>query len=123
MTLIKSLLAATMLVCLISPSWAEDVTIHLKWYHKFQFAGYYAAIKQGYFKEEGYNVSLIEGGPHNNHLHQLINNSSQYAVLGSEALNSLALGSPIVIVASIFQHAPEVLMTLKKQSGQKHIRI
>ena len=113
MKFLKLLLTAAALACLISPTWAEDVTIHLKWYHKFQFAGYYAAIKQGYFKEEGYNVSLIEGGPHNNHLHQLINNSSQYAVLGSEALNSLALGSPIVIVASIFQHAPEVLMTLK----------
>lgn len=101
------------MLCFSSYSWAEDVAIHLKWYHKFQFAGYYAAIKQGYFKDEGYNVSLIEGGPHNNHLHQLINGSTQYAVLGSEALNSLALGSPIVIVASFFQHAPEVIMTLK----------
>lgn len=54
---------------------------------------------------------MIEGGPHRNHLHQLINNSSQYAILGSESINSLALGSPVIIVASIFQHAPEVLMT------------
>lgn len=73
-------------------------------------------MQQGYFDDEGYQVRLIEGGPHNNHLHQLINNSSQYAVLGSEALNSLALGSPIVIVASIFQHAPEVIMTLKSNN-------
>jgi EAL domain-containing protein (putative c-di-GMP-specific phosphodiesterase class I)/ABC-type nitrate/sulfonate/bicarbonate transport system substrate-binding protein/GGDEF domain-containing protein len=92
---------------------AEDVSIHLKWYHKFQFAGYYAALQQGYFADEGYTVRLIEGGPNNNHLHQLINGSSQYSVLGSEALSSLALGSPVIIVASIFQHAPEVLMTLK----------
>lgn len=92
---------------------AEDVSIHLKWYHKFQFAGYYAAQQQGYFTDEGYSVRLIEGGPDKNHLHQLINGSSQYAVLGSEALSSLTLGSPVIIVASIFQHAPEVLMTLK----------
>ncbi len=113
MKFLKSLIKVVVLASLISSAWAEDVTIHLKWYHKFQFAGYYAAIKQGYFEDEGYNVSLIEGGPHNNHVHQLINNTSQYAVLGSEALNALALGSPIVIVASIFQHAPEVLITLK----------
>jgi EAL domain-containing protein (putative c-di-GMP-specific phosphodiesterase class I)/ABC-type nitrate/sulfonate/bicarbonate transport system substrate-binding protein/GGDEF domain-containing protein len=92
---------------------AEDISIHLKWYHKFQFAGYYAAQQQGYFTDEGYTVSLIEGGPHTSHLHQLINGSSQYAVLGSEALNSLSLGSPVIIVASIFQHAPEIIMTLK----------
>lgn len=96
---------------------ADDISIHLKWYHKFQFAGYYAAQMQGYYEDEGHNVTLLEGGPHNNHLHQLINRSSQYSVLGSESLNSLALGSPVVIVASIFQHAPEVLMTLKKNNA------
>ena len=97
---------------------SEDISIHLKWYHKYQFAGYYAAQQQGYFQEEGLNVSLIEGGPNTNHLHQLINGSSQYAVLGSEALGSLALGSPVIIVASIFQHAPEMLMTLRSSQAK-----
>jgi EAL domain-containing protein (putative c-di-GMP-specific phosphodiesterase class I)/ABC-type nitrate/sulfonate/bicarbonate transport system substrate-binding protein/GGDEF domain-containing protein len=97
---------------------AEEVSIHLKWYHKFQFAGYYAAQQQGYFADEGYNVTLIEGGPDSNHLHNLISHASEYATLGSEALNSLALGSPIIIVASIFQHSPEVLITLKSNNVQ-----
>jgi EAL domain-containing protein (putative c-di-GMP-specific phosphodiesterase class I)/ABC-type nitrate/sulfonate/bicarbonate transport system substrate-binding protein len=95
---------------------AEDISIHLKWYHKFQFAGYYAAQQQGYFADEGYKVNLIEGGPKANHLHQLINGTSEYSVLGSEALNSLTLGSPIIIVASIFQHSPEILMVLKSSN-------
>lgn len=96
--------------------YADDISIHLKWYHKFQFAGYYAAHTQGYFTDEGLNVTLIEGGPDKNHLHQLINQSSEYAVAGTETLNSFALGSPIIIVSSIFQHAPEVLITLKKNN-------
>lgn len=119
-TLIK-LLLSTLLFLLLSPLMhADEVSIHLKWYHKFQFAGYYAAELQGYFEDEGHNVELIEGGPHNNHLHQLINRTTEYAVLGSESLNSLAVDSPIIIVASIFQHAPEVLMSLKS-SGAKDI--
>ena len=65
-------------------------------------------------------MKLVEGGPLTNHLHQLINGSSQYATLGSESITSLALGSPVVIVAPIFQHAPEVIMTLKS-SGIKNI--
>jgi diguanylate cyclase (GGDEF)-like protein len=97
---------------------ADDITIHLKWYNKFQFAGYYAAQQQGYFTDEGHNVRLIEGGPATNHVQQLINGSSQYAVLGSEALDSLSLGSPIIIVASIFQHSPEVLMTLTSSKAE-----
>ncbi len=103
---------------------ADDISIHLKWYHKFQFAGYYAAQMQGYFSEEGHTVTLIEGGPEKNHLHQLINHSTEYSVLGSEAVNSLALDSPIIIVASIFQHAPEVLITLKSNQVKEisHLR-
>jgi diguanylate cyclase (GGDEF)-like protein len=97
---------------------ADDISIHLKWYNKFQFAGYYAAQQQGYFTDEGYNVRLIEGGPATDHVYQLINGSSQYAVLGSEALDSLSLGSPVIIVASIFQHSPEVLMTLTSSKAE-----
>ena len=114
---IKLLCRLSLLFLCSSWTIAEDVSIHLKWYHKFQFAGYYAAQQQGYFIDEGYDVSLIEGGPNSNHLHQLINGSTQYAVLGSEALNSLAVASPVIIVASIFQHAPEVLMTLKTSNA------
>ena len=98
-----------------APILAEEITIQFKWYNKFQFAGYHAAQHQGYFEEEGLTVTLLEGGPHINHLHHLINDSSQYVTLGSESINSLALGSPVIIVASVFQHSPEVLMTLKKR--------
>lgn len=118
MTFIK-LLSTSLLFVLLSPLLqADDISIHLKWYHKFQFAGYYAAEMQGYFKEEGHTVKLIEGGPNKNHLHQLINHTTEYAVLGSESLNSLAVDSPIIIVASIFQHAPEVLMSLKSSNAK-----
>ena len=114
----RHLVSLLVLVLYTSLSLAETVSIHLKWYHKFQFAGYYAALEQGYFEDEGLDVQLIEGGPHKNHLHQLINNSSQYAVLGSESINSLALGSPVIIVTSIFQHAPEILMTRLEDNVQ-----
>lgn len=110
-----TILSALLCWSFISPvSWAQDsINIHLKWYHKFQFAGYYAAQQQGYFEAEDLKVTLVEGGPLTNHLHQLINGSSQYTTLGSESITSLAIGSPVVIVASIFQHAPEVLIALK----------
>jgi diguanylate cyclase (GGDEF)-like protein len=113
---LKPLVIISALLCwsFTSTVWAQDkINIHLKWYHKFQFAGYYAAQQQGYFQEENLKVTLIEGGPLTNHLHQLINGSSQYVTLGSESISSLAIGSPVVILASIFQHAPEVLITLK----------
>ena len=35
----------------------------LKLRHQFQFAGYYAAAAQGYFREEGLEVEIMEGAP------------------------------------------------------------
>ncbi len=39
------------------------VSIQLKWVTQAQFAGYYAALEQGYYEEEGLDVTIIPGGP------------------------------------------------------------
>ena len=47
-----------------SGAWAlDDVTIQLKWVTQAQFAGYYVALENGYFEEEGLNVTIRPGGP------------------------------------------------------------
>ena len=40
----------------------RKVRVQLKWLHQFQFAGFYAAIDQGYFRRAGLEVELLEGG-------------------------------------------------------------
>ena len=40
-----------------------DVTLQLKWVTQGQFAGYYAALEQGYYEDEGLNVTIKPGGP------------------------------------------------------------
>ena len=42
---------------------ATKVRFQLKWVAQAQFAGYYAAIDQGYYKDEGLDVTLVLGGP------------------------------------------------------------
>ena len=39
------------------------VTLQLKWVTQAQFAGYYAALAQGYYKNAGLDVSIKVGGP------------------------------------------------------------
>jgi NitT/TauT family transport system substrate-binding protein len=41
----------------------EKVTLQLKWVTQAQFAGYYAALDQGYYEEEGLDVTIKPGGP------------------------------------------------------------
>ncbi len=42
---------------------ANDVTLQLQWVTQAQFAGYYVALDQGYYEEEGLNVTILPGGP------------------------------------------------------------
>jgi NitT/TauT family transport system substrate-binding protein len=42
---------------------ADKVTLQLKWVTQAQFAGYFAAVDQGYFKAAGLDVQIIPGGP------------------------------------------------------------
>jgi NitT/TauT family transport system substrate-binding protein len=58
------LLLATALATLAVPAFAQDaVTLQLKWVTQAQFAGYYAALDQGFYEEEGLDVTIMPGGP------------------------------------------------------------
>ena len=47
-------LAAALALSCVSPAVALDaVSLQLRWMHQFQFAGYYAALQQGYYAQAG----------------------------------------------------------------------
>lgn len=91
----------------------EKVTVKLKWRHQFQFAGYYAAQKQGYYRDEGLEVALHPRDLLENNIEQVLKGDAQYGVSDSILLLYQSRQKPIVIVAPIFQHSPQVLFTLK----------
>lgn len=90
----------------------EKVSLKLKWFHQFQFAGYYAAKQQGYFQEEGLDVDIQERDFHENTIQQVIDGEVDYSISDSILMLYQAKGHPLVIVAPIFQHSPQVLFTL-----------
>jgi NitT/TauT family transport system substrate-binding protein len=40
----------------------SPVKLQLQWFYQAQFAGYIAAVDQGFYKEQGLDVQLLEGG-------------------------------------------------------------
>nr|WP_243730882.1 ABC transporter substrate-binding protein [Rubellimicrobium sp. CFH 75288] len=57
-------MASALAVVLAAPALAQDpVTLQLKWVTQAQFAGYYAALDQGFYEEEGLDVTILPGGP------------------------------------------------------------
>ncbi len=91
----------------------EKVSLQLKWHHQFQFAGYYAAVEQGYYRDEGLDVIIKDRNPALNNIGQVIKGESQYGIADSVLLVYQAQKKPIVIVAPIFQHSPNVLISLE----------
>ena len=55
---------ALLVLAAAHPAAALDaVSLQLKWKHQFQFAGYYQALEQGFYRDAGLDVTIREGGP------------------------------------------------------------
>ncbi|WP_246845403.1 ABC transporter substrate-binding protein [Leptospira biflexa] len=97
----------------------DHIDLHLKWYHQFQFAGYYAALAKGYYHDAGLDVSIHESKNGLEGLHKLVSEKeARYGVGTNEVLLQWHSGTPIVVIAVIFQHSPTVLFTKKTHSEQ-----
>ncbi len=105
-----------LLLCLLSSAAPADnaplqvIDFQLRWKHQFQFAGYYAAIAQGYYREEGLEVRLHQGAPGKTPVEEVLAGRAQYAESNSELLYERLNGQPLVALAAIFQHSPSVLL-------------
>ena len=83
-----------------SPPPLIKLRLQLKWRHQFQFAGYYAAIEKGYFRNEGLEVELIEGRPGLSPTEELLRNKVDFAVETPAVLIRRQQGMPLVAVAA-----------------------
>ena len=94
----------------------EDVSIQLKWFYQYQFAGYIVAKEMGFYEEVGLNVTIKERDPAKNNILQVVNGESEYGVADSVILRYRADGYNVKVLATIFQHNAMVLLS-KKGSG------
>lgn len=97
----------------------EKIELHLKWTHQFQFAGYYAALEKGFYQEAGLEVEILESRKGIQGLHPRITEKvGRYGVGTNEVLLQWHAGTPIVVIAVIFQHSPTVLYLRKISTTQ-----
>ncbi len=108
-----------MAVCLVllasHPAVALDpVSLQLKWKHQFQFAGYYAALEQGFYREAGLDVTIREGGPGIDVAGEVASGKADFGVCSASVLREWALGRRLVVLAAIFQHSPVVILVPRR---------
>jgi diguanylate cyclase (GGDEF)-like protein len=88
----------------------QKVRLQLKWLHQFQFAGYYAALLQGYYREAGLDVEILEARPHESAVDVVTRGDAEFGVHGSDLVVERAKGRPVRAMAVIFQHSPMILL-------------
>ena len=91
---------------------AERVTLQLKWFHKFQFAGYYAAQLKGFYRDAGLDVNILEAIPSTHVMEQVLAGQAQFGVANGSVVVQRAKGKPLLVLATLFQHSPDVLLSL-----------
>jgi class 3 adenylate cyclase/ABC-type nitrate/sulfonate/bicarbonate transport system substrate-binding protein len=108
--------AAGLLLFLVSqPATALDqVSLQLKWKHQFQFAGYYAALEQGFYRDAGFGVTIREGGPGIDVADQVAGGKVDFGVCSASVLREWAAGRRLVVLAAIFQHSPVIILVPRR---------
>jgi len=93
----------------------RQVRLQLKWYHQFQFAGYYAAQAKGYYERAGLEVEILEGAPDRPPIRRVVDGQAEFGVHdGGDLLFARLHGAPVVALAVVFQHSPYVILSLKQ---------
>ena len=82
-----------------------------------QFAGYYAAVEQGYYEEQGLDVEIVEGGPDIVPQDVLSAGDVDYAISWvPKVLGSIEQGAKITNVAQIFERSATTQISFKDKN-------
>ena len=98
----------------------DHVRLQLKWTHEFQFAGYYQAIEQGYYRDAGLDVELFEAHTGIDPADEVLEGKAEFGVGTSNLVLRRAKGEPLVVLGVVFQHSP-LIMIAKTNSGVNDI--
>ena len=98
---------------------AEKVTLQLKWVTQAQFAGYYVAKKQGFYKQVGLDVTINPGGPDISPPQVMAGGGADVIIdWMPSALASREKGVALVNIAQPFKRSG-MMLTCRKETGIK----
>jgi NitT/TauT family transport system substrate-binding protein len=89
-----------------APTSLTKIKFQLQWVAQAQFAGYYAAVDQGYFKDQGLDVQILLGGPDINPMQVVAAGGAEIGTTWvPKMLASREGGTDLVDIAQIFQRS------------------
>ncbi len=101
---------------------APKVSIRLKWVPLFQSAGFHAADKKGFYKDEGLDVMVNPGGPGVKAVNTVASGSDVFGVIGPDQIMiAKEKGLHLVGLLAVYQKSPTGFM-VHRDSGITHPR-
>jgi NitT/TauT family transport system substrate-binding protein len=99
----------------ISAQAQTELTFQLNWTAGGANAGFAAALQEGYYKEAGLDVTIVQGNGSGNTAQMVASGQAQLAYADAVAVSQLiAKGAPMRIVSTIYQSNPNEVSALKK---------
>ncbi|MDD2888448.1 MAG: transporter substrate-binding domain-containing protein [Aliarcobacter sp.] len=89
----------------------EKITLQLEWKHQFEFAGFYAAIEQGYYKDIGLEVEIKEFKEGINITNEVLSGNATFGISSSALILEKLNHKPVVLIASYFKQNALALVT------------
>jgi len=91
----------------------KKVSLQLMWLDQFEFAGFYVAKEKGYYQEFGLDVNIKKFTSSTNVLDTVLEDEAQFGISSSSLLIENSLGKDVLLLGTIFQSSPLVLLALK----------
>ncbi|HEX5442437.1 MAG TPA: ABC transporter substrate-binding protein [Pirellulales bacterium] len=87
------------------------VRLALNWYPEAEHGGYYAALTQGYYRQEGLEVEIIKGGPKAPVIPQVDKGQFEFGVYNADGLvTARSKDAAVVAVLAPLQISPRAIM-------------
>ncbi len=116
------LAAALTFAANVATAAGTPVTFQLNWMAGGPNAGFAAAVAEGYYKDAGLDVTLVQGNGSGNTSQLVASGQAKIGYADAVAVSQLiAKGAPMKIVATIYQSNPNEVSALKK-TGIKSIQ-
>lgn len=85
----------------------ETLNYRLKWLYNVSTVGDLYALEHGFFEKQGLQVMVKAGGPERNAIRELELGYADFGVASADqVIRALAKGSPVVVLAQLFQINP-----------------
>jgi NitT/TauT family transport system substrate-binding protein len=99
----------------------DKVSFGTNWVAEAEHGGHYQALIDGTYRKFNLDVTIVPGGPNVNHRLQLIAGRIEFYMSANtlQAFDAVAQNIPTLVIASIFQKDPQVLLAHPGQGVEK----